>query len=106
MICAIDMTRALVGLFIMFFFTYLLRMFPLVLFKKKIQSTFVNSFLYYVPYAVIASLTFPEIFTSTGSLDTAICGTAVAMLLAFFKRSLVIVALAAIVTVYLVQFIL
>ena len=30
--------------------TYLIRMLPLVLFKKKIKSRFVLSFLYYVPY--------------------------------------------------------
>lgn len=31
--------------------TYLIRMLPLVLFKREITSPFVKSFLYYVPYA-------------------------------------------------------
>ena len=39
--------------------TYLIRMLPLVLFKKEITSPFVKSFLYYVPYACLAAMTFP-----------------------------------------------
>lgn len=31
--------------------TYLIRMVPLVAFRKKIENRFVNSFLYYVPYS-------------------------------------------------------
>ena len=41
--------------------TYLIRMLPLVLFKKEITSPFVKSFLYYVPYACLAAMTFPAI---------------------------------------------
>lgn len=37
--------------------TYLIRMLPLVLFKKEITSPFVKSFLYYVPYACLAAMT-------------------------------------------------
>ena len=33
--------------------TYLIRMLPLVVFKKKIISRFIRSFLFYVPYAVL-----------------------------------------------------
>ena len=45
--------------------TYLIRMLPLVLFKKEITSPFVKSFLYYVPYACLAAMTFPAILTAT-----------------------------------------
>ena len=38
--------------------TYLIRMLPLVLFKREITSPFVKSFLYYVPYACLAAMTF------------------------------------------------
>ena len=37
--------------------TYLIRMLPLVLFKKEITSPFVKSFLFYVPYACLAAMT-------------------------------------------------
>ena len=36
--------------------TYLIRMLPLVLFKKEITSPFVRSFLFYVPYACLAAM--------------------------------------------------
>ena len=42
--------------------TYLVRMVPLVIFRKKIENTFIRSFLYYIPYAVLAAMTFPAVF--------------------------------------------
>ncbi|MFQ9389850.1 MAG: AzlD domain-containing protein [Coprococcus sp.] len=42
-------------LFIMFAVTYLVRVLPLVVFKKKITNRFVRSFLTYIPYAVLAA---------------------------------------------------
>ena len=47
--------------------TYLVRMLPFVIFRKKITNVRVKSFLYYVPYAVLSAMTFPAIFTSTGT---------------------------------------
>ena len=32
--------------------TYLIRMLPLTIFRKEIKSTFIKSFLHYVPFAV------------------------------------------------------
>ena len=45
--------------------TYLIRMLPLVLLKREITNPFVRSFLYYVPYACLAAMTFPAILFST-----------------------------------------
>ena len=72
--------------------TYLVRMLPLVFFRKKIKSCFVRSFLYYVPYTVLAVMTVPAIFYATGSVYSAIAGAAVAVLLAMFDRGLLTVA--------------
>ena len=44
--------------------TYLIRMLPLALFKKEITSPYIKSFLYYVPYACLAAMTFPAILTA------------------------------------------
>lgn len=44
--------------------TYLIRVLPLVLVKKEITSPYVKSFLYYVPYACLAAMTFPAILTA------------------------------------------
>ena len=53
-------------LFIMAGVTYLIRALPFVIFKGRITNRFVQSFLYYVPYAVLGAMTFPSILFSTG----------------------------------------
>ncbi|MBQ3116423.1 MAG: AzlD domain-containing protein [Clostridia bacterium] len=73
--------------------TYLIRMLPLVLFRKKITSRYIQSLLYYIPYAVLSAMTFPYIFYATGNLWTALIGTAVALIASICKQSLIIVAL-------------
>lgn len=78
--------------------TYLIRSVPLAAFRGKIKSKFVKSFLYYIPYAVLAAMTFPAIFFSTGDgsagLISACAGIAVAVALALFEKGLLTVALA------------
>ncbi|MBE7081154.1 MAG: AzlD domain-containing protein [Clostridiales bacterium] len=85
--------------------TYIIRMLPLVFFTKKIRSRYILSVLFYIPYAVLSAMTFPFIFYSTGSIYTALIGTAVAVILALFKRSLLTVAVCACLSVYLCGFI-
>ncbi|MEG0579533.1 MAG: AzlD domain-containing protein, partial [Niameybacter sp.] len=48
----------LLAIGVMALVTYLPRAIPLILMKKKIQSKFLQSFLYYVPYTVLAAMTF------------------------------------------------
>ena len=75
--------------------TYLVRMLPLTAFRRPIRSRFVQSFLTYIPYAVLGAMTFPDVMYSTGDLRTAAVGVAVAVLLAWRGKSLLTVALAA-----------
>lgn len=82
-------------IFVMAAVTYLIRMIPFTFFRKKIKSRFFRSFLYYIPYAVLSAMTIPAIFYSTGNIITAVAGTAVAVVLAYFNLPLIIVALAA-----------
>lgn len=86
--------------------TYLVRMLPLVLVKRKFKNRFLLSFLYYMPYAVLAVMTVPAVFEATGSLASAIVGFAVAVLLAYFGKSLVTVAAVSCVAVFLTDLIL
>ena len=72
--------------------TYLIRVVPFTVFRKKIQNHFLQSFLYYIPYAVLSAMT---IFYSTGNVITAAVGTVVAVLLAYWNLPLIVVALAA-----------
>ena len=57
----------IVGIAVMALTTYLIRMLPMVIFRKKITNVRIQSFLYYVPYTVLAAMTFPAVFSSTGS---------------------------------------
>ncbi len=75
--------------------TYLVRMIPFTVFRKKIKSQFFRSFLHYIPYAVLSAMTIPAIFYSTGDMVTAAIGTVVAVVLAYFNMPLIVVALAA-----------
>ncbi len=79
---------------IMAMVTYLIRMLPLAAVRGKIKSRFVLDFLYYIPYAVLSAMTIPEIFYSTSSFISACVGLLTALVLAFFERGLMTVALA------------
>lgn len=83
--------------------TYLIRMLPLAVFRKKIQNKFVLDFLYYVPYAVLSAMTIPAVFYSSNGLISAAAGFLVAAVLAFFERGLLTVAVCACAGVFLVE---
>ena len=84
--------------------TYLIRMIPLVLVKKKIKNKFVLSFLYYIPYAVLSVMTIPAIFYSTSYKVSALVGFAVAVILSYFEKSLLKVAAFSCVAVFAAEF--
>ena len=85
--------------------TYLVRMLPLVLMKKKITNRFILSFLHYIPYAVLSVMTIPAIFEATGNVFSATAGFCVAMVLAWRGGSLVQVAAASCGAVLLMELI-
>ncbi len=84
--------------------TYLIRMIPMVFFRKKIKSKYLYSLFYYIPYAVLSAMTFPFVFFATESVIAAVVGTIVALVAAFSKRSLIVVAALACVAVFAVEF--
>ncbi|MCQ2529939.1 MAG: AzlD domain-containing protein [Lachnospiraceae bacterium] len=83
--------------------TYLIRMLPLALATKEINSNFIKSFLYYVPYACLAAMTFPAILSSTEFLISGIAGLVVAVIVAYKEKSLVVVALCACAAVFICE---
>ena len=91
------------GIAIMALMTYIIRVSPMVIFRQKIENNRIKSFLYYIPYTVLAAMTFPAIFSSTQSQTGAVAGCIVAVLLAYFKRSLLTVALGAAGAVFVVS---
>lgn len=85
--------------------TYLVRMLPLVLVKKEITNKFILSFLYYIPYAVLTVMTVPAVFYATSSVASAVVGVIVAVVLAYFERSLLTVAFCSCAGVFITELI-
>ena len=101
-----DFMKFLPYLLVMAGVTYLVRVVPFILINKKIENRFVNSFLYYIPYTVLAAMTFPAILYATGNLVSAIAGLLVAIVISFRGRSLIIVAVGACAAVFITEAIL
>lgn len=95
----------LIYLLVMAGVTYLVRMLPLVLVKKQITNTFILSFLHYIPYAVLAVMTVPAVFFATSSIISATVGVAVAVVLAYFEKSLLTVAFCSCLGVFIAEII-
>ncbi len=96
----------LIYLLIMAGSTYLVRAIPFALMRKKIKNRFVNSFLYYIPYTVLAAMTFPSALYATGNVISASVGLAAAILVSLKTKSLTIVALTACISVLATEFLL
>ena len=94
----------LISIAVMAGITYLIRVLPITLFQKEIKSKRVQSFLYYIPYAVLGALTFPAVFYATGNQAASVGGTGIALVLAFFDRGLVVVAAGAVLCALFVSF--
>ncbi len=85
--------------------TYLIRAVPFAAVRKKINNTFIKSFLYYIPYTVLTAMTFPAALYATNSMLSAAIGLAVAVAFAIWGKDLTVVALASCVAVYISEFV-
>ena len=83
--------------------TYLIRALPLTLLKKPIRNRFLKSFLHYVPVACLTAMTFPAILYATENVISGMVGLAVALVLAFCKKSLIVVSLCSCAAVFLME---
>lgn len=95
--------KVLLGIAIMFLATWLPRTVPLILMSKQITNRYVLAFLNYTPFAVLAALTFPSVFSSTQTLVGALAGLAVASFTAYFNKNLVTIALVGAIAVLAVE---
>ena len=100
------MNRVYLYILLMAVVTYLIRALPLTLIRKEIKSKFIRSFLYYVPYATLAAMTFPAILKATDYIVSSGIGFVVALVLAFNKKSLLTVAAASCGAAFIVEFLL
>ena len=85
--------------------TYLIRMIPLALIRRRFRSVFVRSFLHYMPYVTLSVMTFPAILSETGSPISAAAAFCVMVFLSFRTKSLILVALCACAAVFLCELI-
>lgn len=80
--------------------TYLIRAIPFAAMRKKITNRFIRSFLYYIPYTVLAAMTFPAALYATGNIYAAAAGLAVGAVFAVLEKGLTVVAVASCLTVF------
>ena len=85
--------------------TYLIRVLPLTLIRKPIKNKTVRSFLYYVPYVTLAVMTFPAIIQATEYPIAGILALIAAILLAYFGKGLLFVAVSSCVVVFFTELI-
>ena len=85
--------------------TFLIRVLPLTLIRKKITNVTLRSFLYYVPYVTLAVMTFPAIIEATNSVWSGLAALIVGIVLAYFGVSLFGVAVCSCVVVFIIELI-
>lgn len=80
--------------------TYFPRMLPMVLLKDLKLPARVKRFFDFIPFAILGALIFPGILYSTDSIESAIFGGTVAVMVAFFRVNLVFVVISGILGAY------
>lgn len=92
-----------VYIFLMWFSTYLLRAVPLLLFRKPLKNRFLRSFLRYMPYVVLASMTSPAIFETTQTPASGALALIAGVVGAWFGMNLFQVAATCCATVFIAE---
>lgn len=85
---------------ILFLVTFIPRALPIAFINKRIENRFIKDFLFYVPYAVLAALTFPSILYSVDNIWIAIVGTVTAIILSILNQKMIIVVIITVLVVF------
>ena len=72
--------------------SYALRALPLALLRKPLRNPRLVAFIERLPYAILAAMVIPDVFSSTGNAVSSTAGFAAALALALLGRSLPVVA--------------
>ena len=99
------MSRNVLYIAVMALVSYTIRVLPLTLIRKEIKSTYIKSFLYYVPYVTLAAMTFPAILSATANIWSAFAGFIIAVFLSYRGKSLLKVSWFACRGVFIVELI-
>lgn len=98
--------RIYIYIFIMAAVSYTIRVLPMTLIRKPITNRFAQSFLYYVPYATLAVMTFPAIIEATQSPLAGLLALLVGITAAWFGAGLFPVAVICCVMVFVTELVL
>lgn len=93
----------LLGIAVMAIVTYVPRILPLSLMRRKIESPFLQAFLYYMPVAVLGAMTFPSVLYATSSVLSAALGLTAALLMALWGKGLLSTAIVSTAVVFLTE---
>lgn len=85
--------------------TYLIRLLPLTLIRKKITNKTLRSFLFYVPYVTLAVMTFPAIIEATSSTLSGVAALITGIVLSYLGVSLFGVAVSSCAVVFIIELI-
>ena len=97
------MNKAYIYILIMAAVTYLIRVLPLTLVRKKITNRTLRSFLYYVPYVTLAVMTFPAVIEATESVYSGIAALVIGVALAYVGLGLFPVAVCSCLAVFVIE---
>ena len=83
--------------------TYLIRAIPFAALRQRITNRNVRSFLYYIPYSVLAAMTLPAAMYATCNLISGFAGLLAGSVLAYKEKGLTLVAVVACTTALAVE---
>lgn len=89
----------------MWLITAVIRVLPLLVFRRPIQNRFLRSFFYYVPYVTLSVMTFPAIVNATASPIAGALALISGMILAWKRASMIAVSAVCCVVVFVVELI-
>ena len=84
--------------------TYFIRVTPMAIFHRKLENRWFKDFMFYIPFCVLAAMTFPDVIYSTKSLTSGVVATVVALIMSWRKRDLLTVAIGAVLAAVLVEY--
>ena len=89
----------------MWLLTAVIRVLPLLVFRRPIKNRFLRSFFYYVPYVTLAVMTFPAIVNATNSPLAGAVALIAGIVLAWIGANMITVSAACCVVVLVLELI-
>lgn len=97
------MNNTYIYILVMAAVSYLIRVLPMTVIRKEIKSTFIRSFLYYVPYVTLAVMTFPAITEATQTVYSGIAALLIGIIVAWKGFDLLKVAITCCSVVFILE---